>query len=125
MTNESIPVTETTVAATAFGAETEPAAKVTYDLLDPRFGQEAPRKPVTLNFSLKCVKSKTGKVCFRASDTALGTVLVIPEGAPADLIGKQGRLTLLALDGTKFAPSGELGFIMPTKPVKFGGFVAE
>lgn len=122
MMNESIPVPEATVAATAFGAETE-TAKVVYDLLDPRFGQEAPRKPVTLNFALKCVKSKTGKVCFRASDTALGTVLVIPEGAPADLIGKQGRLTILVLDGTKFSPSGELGFIMPTKPVKFGGFV--
>lgn len=122
MMNESIPAPEATVAATAFGAETE-TTKVTYDLLDPRFGQEAPRKPVALNFALKCVKSKTGKVCFRASDTALGTVLVIPEGAPADLIGKQGRLTILVLDGTKFAPSGELGFIMPTKPVKFGGFV--
>jgi len=123
MNNEAIKTASAPVAATAFGEEAP--AKQEFDLCDPRFSEEAPRTEVTLPFELKCVLSRTsGKPCFRRSDTALGTVLVCPHGAPADLVGKSGRLTIAVLAGTKFAPSGDTGFVMPTKPVNFVRFEA-
>ena len=118
MNNEAIQATPAPVAATAFGEETQ---KVEFDLCDPRFGQEAPRTEVTLPYELKCVLSKSGKPCFRRSDTALGSVLVCPHGAPAELVGHTGYLKISVLAGTKLAPT-ETGFVMPTKPVNFVHF---
>lgn len=120
MNNEAIKATPAPVAATAFGEETQ---KVEFDLCDPRLSQEAPRTEVTLPCELKCVLSRSGKPCFRRSDTALGTVLVCPHDTPAELVGKVGHLTVAVLAGTKLAPT-ESGFVMPTKPVNFVRFDA-
>ena len=102
MNNEAVVATSAPVAATAFGEETQ---KVEFDLCDPRLNQEAPRTEVTLPYELKCVLSRSGKPCFRRSDTALGSVLVCPHGTPAELVGKVGHLTVAALAGTKPEPS--------------------
>ena len=121
MNNEAIqPAVAAPVAATAFGEETQ---KIEFDLCDPRLSQEAPRTEVTLPYGLKCVLSKSGKPCFRRSDTALGTVLVCPRDVPAELVGKSGRLTIAVLADTKLAPT-DSGFVMPTKPVVFVRFDA-
>ena len=109
------------VSAAAFGAEVE---KVEFDLNDPRAREEAARTEVTLNYEMKCVLSRSGKPCFRRSDTALGTLLVCPHGdVPAEYVGKPGTLTIAVLPGTKYAPSTKVeGFVMPTKPVNFVRF---
>ena len=122
MNNEAIQTDTAPVAATAFGEEIK-SEKVTFDLNDPRFQQEAERTEVTLQFELHCVLSQSGKPCFRRSDTALGTVLVCPKNTPADLVGKHGKLTIAVLPNTKFEPSTKVaGFVMPSKPVNFVRF---
>lgn len=124
MNNEAIQSTPAPVAATAFGEEVK-HEKVSFDLNDPRFLQEAARTEVTLQFELYCVLSQSGKPCFRRSDTALGTVLVCPKNTPADLVGKHGKLTIAVLPDTKFEPSTKVtDFIMPSKPVNFVRFDA-
>lgn len=120
MNNEAIQPAAAPVAATAFGEETQ---KIEFDLCDPRLTQEAPRTEITLPYELKCVLSRSGKPCFRRSDTAIGTVLMCPHDAPAELVGKVGHLTIAVLAGTKLAPT-ESGFVMPTKPVNFVRFDA-
>lgn len=124
MNIEAIQPAAAPVAATAFGEEVR-HEKVSYELNDPRFLQEAERTEVTLQFKMYCVLSQSGNPCFRQSDTALGTVLVCPKNTPADLVGKHGKLTVAVLPGTKFEPSAKVsGFVMPTKPVNFVRFDA-
>lgn len=125
MKNEEIPVVETTVAATAFGAEVETAKRVkkTFALDDPGFTREAPRTNITLKMVFKCVLSGKGKPYFRCPDTENGTVMVCPKDTPADLVGKCGYLTIGCLPGTVFEESEKVtGAVMPSKPVTFVSF---